>query len=69
MGTNTYFDEAVTDAATDREFHFEVGTSGFAGEGPQMYLTLGDVHVILSHEDAKKFCKAVADVGFYFQYS
>ncbi len=66
MATDTYFEKIVTDAATGEEFALDVGKTNYAGEGPQMYLKLGDAHVILSHEDAKAFCEGVAAVARYF---
>jgi hypothetical protein len=68
MGTTAYFDKDVTDAATDKPLRLEVGTSGFAGNGPQLYLNLGESSVLLSHEDAKAFCEAVTKVEGYFGY-
>lgn len=68
MGTTSYFDKTVKDAAHGNEFNLEVGKTNFAGEGPQLYLKLGDSHMILSHDDAKEFCEGVADVARYFSY-
>lgn len=69
MATTEYFNRTVTDAASDETATLEVGTSNYAGEGPQMYLNLNGESVLLSHEDAKAFCQAVSDVAFYFSYS
>lgn len=69
MTTTTYFEKNVKDAATDEEIHVDVGKTNYAGEGPQMYVRLGDSYVILSHEDAKELCEAVDKLGFYFGYS
>lgn len=68
MTTTTHFEKNVKDAATDEEIHLDVGRTNFAGEGPQMYLRLGDSYVILSHDDAKDFCAGAAAVGRYFGY-
>lgn len=68
MGTTQYFNKHVADGATDKEVHLEIGKTNFAGEGPQIYLTLGESHVILSHEDAKAFCEAVTSLEGYFSY-
>lgn len=69
MATNAYFEEIVTDAAAKQHLHVEVGTTNFAGSGPQMYLRVGEGYVILSHEDAKALCEAVGNVESYFRYS
>lgn len=66
MTTTTHFEKVVKDAGTDKEIGVDVGRTNFAGEGPQMYLKLGDSEVILSKDDAKAFCEAVAEVGSYF---
>lgn len=66
--TNSYFEKIAIDGATDKEVHIDVGTTNFAENGPQMYVQVGDGHVILSPEDAKAFCKAVAGVAHYFGY-
>ena len=68
MGTTEYFNQYVVDAATKKELQLEVGKTNYAGEGPQMYLKLGDSYVILSHEDAKAFSEGVASVGRYMGY-
>ncbi|MBC7147302.1 MAG: hypothetical protein H5U24_18165 [Thioclava marina] len=68
MTTTTYFEKIVKDASSDGEVHVDVGKTNYAGEGPQMYVRLGESYVILSHEDAKEFCAGVAAVGRYFSY-
>ncbi|WP_322414329.1 hypothetical protein [Mesorhizobium huakuii] len=68
MGTTTYFDETVTDDATNDEFSVDIGTSGYAGNGPQMYLTFEGKTVIFSHKDAQAFCAAVSRIAGYFSY-
>ena len=69
MTTTTYFEKTVKDASTDKDVHVDVGTTNFVGEGPQMYLQVGDGYVILSHEDAKVFCEGVAATARYLGYS
>lgn len=68
MATTSYFEKHVTDAATEKEIHLEIGRTNYAGEGPQIYLNLGGASVILSHEDAKAFCAAVDEVAGYFRH-
>lgn len=68
MAATEYFNRQVDDAASEKTLHLELGRTNFAGEGPQMYLRLGNSEVILSHEDAKAFCEQVADVASYFGY-
>ncbi len=69
MGTTMYFgDRKITDAASEKGADLEVGTSGFAGNGPQMYLNLNGESVLLSHGDAEAFCQAIANVARYFGY-
>jgi hypothetical protein len=68
MATTEYFNRHVADAASDQVVRLEIGRTNFAGEGPQVYMKLGDSEVILSHEDAKAFCEQVADVASYFGY-
>ncbi|MBP7705085.1 MAG: hypothetical protein KA105_07340 [Caulobacter sp.] len=69
MGTICYFDETIRDSAGNHDVVLEVGTTGYAGNGPQMYFKWNeDNGVILSHEDAKKLCEAVASIATYFGY-
>lgn len=68
MGTTTYFEKEVKDAANGEFLELDVGKTNFAGDGPQMYLKLGDSYVILSHEDAKAFCEGVEGVAGYFSH-
>lgn len=69
MGTTMYFGgREITDAASGKGADLEVGTSGFAGNGPQMYMNLNGESVLLSHDDAEAFCQAVANVARYFRY-
>jgi hypothetical protein len=44
------------------------GTSGYAGEGPQLYLNVGTESVLMSHDDAEAFVKAAASIARYFGY-
>lgn len=69
MTTTTYFEKEIKDAASGELMELDVGKTNYAGDGPQMYLKLGDSHVILSHEDAKAFCEGVESVAFYFGYN
>ena len=68
MATISYFDQSVIDATTEQVCKVECGTSGFAGDGPRMYLKVGDREVFFSHEDAQKFCAEVASVAGYLGY-
>ncbi len=66
MGTTSYFEKEVKDSASEDSFAVEVGTTNFAGDGPQMFLKLGTSSLILNHEDAKAFCEGVEGVAHYF---
>ena len=68
MTTTSYFDQSVIDATTEHVRKVECGTSGFAGDGPRMYLKVDDREVFFSHEDAQKFCEGVASVAGYLGY-
>lgn len=67
MATTEYFNKDVTDAAGGEEYNLEVGTTNFAGEGPQMYLNFAGKGMILSHKDAKEFTEAVESIASYFR--
>lgn len=68
MGTTTYFENDVKDAANGEFLHLDVGTSGYAGNGPQMYITLGKESILLSHKDAKKLCDGIEGISNYLGY-
>ncbi|MBO9122514.1 MULTISPECIES: hypothetical protein [unclassified Rhizobium] len=68
MGTICYFEENVKDDADGEVHQLEIGTSGYGGNGPQLYLNLNGESVLLSHADAKKFCEAVDGIAGYFGY-
>ncbi|AZO43531.1 hypothetical protein EJ076_21765 [Mesorhizobium sp. M7D.F.Ca.US.005.01.1.1] len=68
MGTITYFDKTVTDCVSKDKVPIEVGTTGYAGEGPQLYLNFDGKSIILSHQDAKEFCEAFSGIATYFAY-
>lgn len=69
MGTTCYFEETVRDATGKHDVMLEVGTTGYAGNRPQMYFKWNEESgLILSHEDAKKLCEAVASIATYFGY-
>lgn len=68
MGTTCYFEENVKDEADGEVRELEVGTSGYAGNGPQFYLKFDGASVLLSHEDAKKFYQAVDGIAGYLGY-
>lgn len=69
MGTTCYFEETVKDALGKHDVHLEVGTTGYAGDGPQMYIKWDeDSGLILSHADAKKLCEAFEGIASYFGY-
>lgn len=69
MGTMTYFEKQVQDCGDmkgDRHVNLQVGTTGYATHGPQMFLKLGESEVILSHDDAKALCEKIEDIASYF---
>ena len=68
MGTTTYFEDDVKDAAKGEFLHLDVGTTGFAGNGPQMYINLGGKGIILSHDDAKRLCDGIEGIAHYLGY-
>ncbi|BCH27960.1 hypothetical protein MesoLjLb_77450 [Mesorhizobium sp. L-8-3] len=68
MGTIAYIDEEFRDVVGSGTVNIEVGTTGYAGEGPQMYVKVDDRSVILSHKDAAKLCEAFAGVATYLGY-
>lgn len=68
MGTTTYFDREVTDAISQERVDIDIGTTGMGGNGPQVYLRVGKGEVLFSHDDAERFCKAVADIARYSGY-
>ena len=63
MGTTTYFEDDVKDASKDEVLHLDIGTTGFAGNGPQLYIKLGKESIILSHEDAKRLCDGIEGIA------
>lgn len=69
MGTTAYFEEAVSDAATDQTRQVECGTTGLAGDGPQMYLKVDGRDVLFSHDTARKYCASVANVARHLGYT
>lgn len=68
MGTTAYFEQDVKDEADEKVHSLEIGTTGYAGNGPQVYLNLDGASVLLSHEDAKKFFAAVEGISGYLGY-
>lgn len=68
MGTTAYFDQDVRDSADEKVHSLEIGTTGYGGNGPQVYLNLDSSSVLLSHDDAKKFFAAVERIAGYFGY-
>jgi hypothetical protein len=66
MGTTMYFEKYVKNDFSEETIRIEVGTSSFAGNGPQMYLKLGDSEVLLSHEDAKELFAGMGGISSYF---
>lgn len=68
MGTTEYYNKQVKDVVSGKSYDVEIGTSTFAGEGPQMYVNIDGASVLLSHEEATAFCQAVAKVSNYFGY-
>ena len=68
MGTTCYFDENVKNEADGKVHELEIGTSSYAGNGPQFYLKVDGASVLLSHKDAKKFCEAVDGISGYLAY-
>jgi hypothetical protein len=70
MGTTTYLERAIKDEGSreERVVDVEMGTSGYAGEGPQLYLNVGAESVLMSHDDAEAFVKAAVSIAHYFGY-
>lgn len=68
MTTTSYFDELVKDDSSSAEAHIEFGTTGYNGQGPQVYFNFGETGLILSHTDAAKFCQQVAAMAHYLGY-
>jgi len=68
MGTISYFEETVVDATGRAEAALEFGTTGYAGNGPQLFIKWDEKSIILSHDDAKKLCDAVERISLYFGY-
>ncbi|MBK1968877.1 hypothetical protein JIX59_05960 [Brevundimonas diminuta] len=68
MGTIVYFDQEVKCADTALDTTIELGTTGYAGNGPQLFLAFGDHRIIMSHEDAKQFYVAAEGIANYFGY-
>lgn len=68
MATTCYFAEDLSDSASEKTVSVEFGTTNFAGDGPQFYLNFGNEGLILSHDDAAKFCRRVAEVARYLGY-
>lgn len=68
MGTTSYFDSEVKDAGNGEVNNLDIGTSSYAGDGPQMYVRLGEESLLLSHEDAKKFCAGIEGIARYLGY-
>ena len=68
MATTTYFSEPIEDRYVREPVELEVGTSSFWGEGPELYITVGDQTLTLDHEAAARFCEAVETIARYFGY-
>jgi hypothetical protein len=68
MGTTSYFDQDVECTDTALATTIEIGTTSYAGSGPQLFLKFGESRIIMSHEDAKKFCDAAENIADYFGY-
>ena len=70
MGTTMHLERAMKDAGSreERVVDVEMGTSGYAGEGPQLCLNVGAESVLMSHDDAEAFIKAAARIARYFGY-
>jgi hypothetical protein len=74
MGTTQYFNEDVVDCGDKalREVNVEIGTTGYAGKGSQMYLKMsfdndddvGD-SIILDDMSATRFINAAVRIGQY----
>lgn len=65
MTSNAYFEREVIDSETNMSAYVEIGTTGFGGVGPQMYLSVGSLSILLSHADARALCEAVEKVRGY----
>lgn len=70
MGTTMYFEKSISDFVDKKNIvDVEMGTSGFGGEGPQMYIHFGESSLLLSHDDAKEFYEAVERIASYLGYN
>ncbi|MEM7700720.1 MAG: hypothetical protein AAF251_02170 [Pseudomonadota bacterium] len=59
MPTTVDFKRLVKDfAKLEGEATISIGTTGFAGDGDQLFLNFNDVGILFSHEDAEAFLKA-----------
>jgi hypothetical protein len=63
MGTNVYLNEELRDVVSGAKVSFNVGTTGHGGT--KLYLKIGREELVLSDEDAAKFCGALAGVADY----
>lgn len=68
MGTTSYFSENVKDEEDGEERAIEIGTSSYAGNGPQFYLKFDEASILLSHKDAKNLCEAADRIAGYLGY-
>lgn len=68
MGTIFYYEEQVKSDWEDKTVRVEAGTSSSAGNGPQMFIKLGDDELLFSHKDAIEFFQAIVKIGNYFGY-
>ncbi|EOD9490941.1 TPA: hypothetical protein KDX42_004543 [Vibrio parahaemolyticus] len=64
MATTVYFEETVKDQGDVNEMDIELGRSSYYEED-SIYIRVDGKLVIMDRKTAKKFVKAVADVGFY----
>lgn len=65
MGTTEYFHKQLHDAIDKKTLDVEIGTSNYAGNGPQMYINCDGKALLLSNESATEFCQAVARIANY----
>ena len=65
MATTSYFEETIVDQGGDISMDVEVGTSSYY-QKPSLYLSVDGKEVIMDQETAKRFIKAVVDVGHFY---
>ncbi len=61
MATRVQFKRVLDDVAKlEGRAEVAIGTTGFAGDGPRMFLQWNGVGILLDHDDARAFLAAAA---------